>query len=224
MRNSSPHKTQGPLLDCRPHVPQRTCVGCRTMRAPQEFLRLACTPQGAVILDRSRRLPGRGVYVCCDVVCLRIALKPARLLAAFKQPVTVPTFDVVYQAAVSLLQDRLKACFGLARKAGAAVSGYASLHTALAHAKVGCLVLTKDIAASRAEEYYGWCAQQNIPYVTLFSKEELGRMLGRPSCSAVGFTVPRFCELLYATIASLGRLSSPDSFSEGASGLFPSSF
>ena len=223
MRNINPSKTEGPPLGRMPHVPQRTCVGCRTMRAPQDLLRLACTPQGEVILDRSGRLPGRGAYVCCDGACLRMALKPAKLVSAFKQPVTVPTFEAVYQAAVSLLQERLKAYFGLGRKAGAVVSGYASLRTALAHAKVGCLVLAADIAASRAEEYYGWCAQQDIPCVTLFSKEELGRILGRPSCSAAGFTAPRFCKLLFATIASLGRLCSPNGISAGASGLFQSS-
>jgi ribosomal protein L7Ae-like RNA K-turn-binding protein len=153
-------------------------------------------------------------------MCFRMALKPTKLMSAFKQPITVPTFEAVCQAAVSLLQERLNACFGLARKAGAVVSGYASLRTSLAHAKVDCLVLAEDIAASRAEEYYGWCVQQDIPYVTLFSKEEMGKILGRPSCSAAGFTSPRFCKLLYATIASLGRLRSPNGVSTGVSGLF----
>jgi predicted RNA-binding protein YlxR (DUF448 family) len=193
------------------------------MRAPQDLLRLACTPQGEIILDRSGRLPGRGAYVCCDVVCLRMALRPAKLRSAFKQSVTVPTFEAVYQAAVSLLQERLGACFGLARKAGVVVSGYAALRMALAHAKVDCLVLAEDIATSRAEEYYSWCTQQDIPFVTLFSKEELGRLLGRPSCSAAGFTTPRFCTLLYVTIASLGRLCSPNDMSARASSLFQSS-
>jgi ribosomal protein L7Ae-like RNA K-turn-binding protein len=152
-----------------------------------------------------------------------MALKPAKLVSAFKQPVTVPTLESMCQAAVSLLQERLNSYFGLARKAGAVVSGYTSLRTSLAHAKVSCLVLAEDIATSRAEEYYGWCAQQDIPYVTLFSKEELGRILGRPSCSAAGFTAPRFCKLLYATIASLGRLRSLSGISAGASSLFQSS-
>jgi predicted RNA-binding protein YlxR (DUF448 family) len=209
MRNSSWSKIADPPPSRMPHVPQRTCIGCGSRRAPHDLLRLACSPQGEVILDRSGRLPGRGAYVCCDVACLRRALKPAKLGSTFRQPVTVPTFETVYQAAIRLLQERLSACFGLARKAGAVVSGYASLRRALVHAKVGCLVVAEDIATSRAEEYYGWCAQQSIPYVILFPKEELGRMLGRPSCSAVGFTAPRFCGLLYTTMTSLGRLCSP---------------
>ena len=206
------------------HTPQRTCVGCSSRRAPRDLLRLGCTSKGEVMLDRSGRLPGRGAYVCFDAVCLRRALKPAKLASTFKQPVVVPTFEAVYQTAVVLLQERLKACLSLARKAGAVVSGYTSLRTALTHGKVVCVVLAEDIAASRAEEYHFWCIQQDIPCITLFSKEEMGRLLGRPSCSAAGFTEPRFCDLLGATMAPLGRLRSSDGFSEENSRLSQSSF
>lgn len=216
-------KAESPI-DHTKHTPQRTCVGCRSSRVPRDLLRLACTPQGEVLLDRSGRLPGRGAYVCFDVVCLRKALQPAKLVSAFKRPVIVPTFETVYQATVLLLQERLKACLSLARKAGVVVSGYAALRTVLAHAKVVCLVLAEDIAASRAEEYHFWCAQQQIPCMTLFSKEELGRLLGRPSCSAAGVTESRFCEFLCATMATLGGLCSSDGSTAETTRLFQSSF
>jgi hypothetical protein len=206
------------------HTSQRTCVGCRSRQAPQDLLRLTCTPQGEVLLDRSGRLPGRGAYVCFDAVCLRKAAQPAKLASAFKQPVVVPTFETLYQAAVLLLQERLKACLSLARRAGVIVSGYAALRTAFVHTKVVCLVLTEDIATSRAKEYHLWCAQQHIPCITLFSKEELGQLLGRPSCSAAGVTESRFCERLCAIMAPLGRLCSSDGSATGTTKLFQSSF
>src|SRR5438093_5125303 len=79
------------------HRAERTCIGCRAQREAYDLLRFACTPQGEVILDASGRAPGRGVYVCCDVRCLRKALKSAKLALAVKRPVTVPDFDRVYQ-------------------------------------------------------------------------------------------------------------------------------
>ncbi len=47
-------------------MPQRTCVGCRRVRAKPELVRLALGNRGQVTLDVSNRLPGRGAYLCAD--------------------------------------------------------------------------------------------------------------------------------------------------------------
>jgi predicted RNA-binding protein YlxR (DUF448 family) len=190
----------------RHHTPERTCLGCRTTRTQREVLRLVRTPQGQVVLDQSGRAPGRGVYVCYDVTCLQKALQPAKLTSALKHPVTVPTVEVVYQAVVRLLYERLGACLSMAQRAGALVSGYVALRRACAQARVLCLVCAEDIAAVRLVEYRAWCTPRGIPCITLFTKEELGRRIGKASRSAVGLTTPHFCELLGAMLASLERL------------------
>ena len=53
-------------------APERTCVGCRRRRPKHELVRLARTG-GDVRLDLSRRLPGRGAYVCPDPACVASA-------------------------------------------------------------------------------------------------------------------------------------------------------
>jgi predicted RNA-binding protein YlxR (DUF448 family) len=198
-------REQGKTL-ARRHA-ERTCLGCRAQRRAHDLLRFVCTPQGEVILDASRHAPGRGVYVCCDVTCLRKALKPAKLALALRRSVSVPDFEAVYQAVRSLLYKRLRACLGLGQKAGAVVSGYALLRRACAQARVLYIILAEDIAPGRAEEYRSWCLQYNVPYVTLFTKEELGHIIGKPSRSALGLTAPRFLEPLGVILASLERLS-----------------
>lgn len=189
------------------HGVERTCIGCRAQRGTHDLLRFACTPQGELVLDSSGRAPGRGVYVCCDVQCLRKALVPARLALALKQPVIVPDFDVVYQAVRGLLYKRLRACLGLGQKAGAVVSGYALLQKACAQGRVLYMILAEDIAPGRAGEYHAWCTQHNVPCVMLFTKEELGHIIGKSSRSALGLTAPHFLELLGAILTSLERLS-----------------
>ena len=92
------------------------------------------------------------------------------------------------------------------------MSGYMSLQKAFAQAKVACMVLAEDIAASRAEEYRVWCARQDIPCVTLFSKEELGRLIGRPDRSAVGFTAAHFCKPLCIALTSLEKWRSSEPY------------
>jgi ribosomal protein L7Ae-like RNA K-turn-binding protein len=150
------------------------------------------------------------MYVCCDVICLRKALKPAQLALTLKRPVVAPNFDMVYQEVRRLLYERLKTCLSLGQKAGAIVSGYMSLQQAFAQSHVLYILLAEDIATRRAEEYRSWCTQHSVPYVTLFTKEELGHIIGKPSRSAVGLTEPHFLKLLLARLASLERMQKAD--------------
>ncbi len=67
-----------------PHVPMRTCLGCRRRRPKREMLRLVRRADGHV--DTDVAASGRGAYVCEDVECLDRALKPGRLAHAFRKP------------------------------------------------------------------------------------------------------------------------------------------
>lgn len=54
------------------HTPVRTCVACRRRRSQAELVRLAATREG-VAVDRERRSPGRGAYVCPEADCIDAA-------------------------------------------------------------------------------------------------------------------------------------------------------
>jgi predicted RNA-binding protein YlxR (DUF448 family) len=187
-------------------APERTCIGCRTPRPVRELLRLACTPQGEMFIDSFGRVPGRGAYVCFDAACIRKALHPSKLKAAFKQSITAPPESAVYEAAMRTLRTRLGSYLSMAQKAGAAISGAIPLHRALAQRRIAYLVLAEDIAVARAQEYYTWCEQQDVPRLTLFSKADLGRLLGKSSRGAVGLTQMRFGEQLQMTAERLNLL------------------
>ena len=178
------------------------------------MLRLACTPQGDVFPDASGRAPGRGGYVCFDVACMRQALKPGKLAAALKQPVNVSSVESLCQSVIHLLHTRLGSYLSMAQKAGGAISGATPLHKALTQRQVRYLVLAKDMAATRAEVYHRWCRQQSIPWLTLFSKDELGQLLGKSERSAVGLTDMRFGEPLRATANTLLRLQADSAGAE----------
>lgn len=192
--------------DAKKHSPERTCVGCKLKQVPPSLLRLVCTPHNEVIVDSSGHAPGRGVYVCYSVLCLQKALQPTRLRAALKAPVVIPSFESIYHGMKALLDKRLGACLSMAQKAGAVVSGHAALHKAFSQKRVLWLIVAEDIVATRAEAYYAWCTQHNIRHVTLFTKEELGRLVGKSSRSAVGLTMLHFCELFSTFLTSLEQL------------------
>ena len=66
------------------HVPQRTCVACRTTSAKREFIRVVRTPEGRVAVDPTARAAGRGAYLCATRSCWDEALKKDRLAHALR--------------------------------------------------------------------------------------------------------------------------------------------
>lgn len=75
-------------------IPQRQCVGCRTMRDKRDLLRIVKAPDGTISLDTTGKKSGRGAYVCHDPECLKKARKSRALERTFE--VAIP--DSVYDA------------------------------------------------------------------------------------------------------------------------------
>lgn len=84
-------------------VPQRTCVGCRSVRSKRELVRIVRTPDKEVTVDATGQLAGRGAYVCPDEDCLELAYKGKRLERALQQPVPE---DVLTRLSQLLEQSR----------------------------------------------------------------------------------------------------------------------
>ncbi len=61
------------------HVPQRTCIACRSTEAKRGLVRVVRTPQGTVELDPTGKKNGRGAYVHESRACWDEALKKDRL-------------------------------------------------------------------------------------------------------------------------------------------------
>jgi predicted RNA-binding protein YlxR (DUF448 family) len=56
-------------------IPQRTCIGCGTIRNKKELLRIVRTPEQEVLLDPTGKKSGRGAYICPAMECLEKAFK-----------------------------------------------------------------------------------------------------------------------------------------------------
>lgn len=67
------------------HAPQRSCIGCRTVREKRDLVRVVLTPEGPLALDPSGKAPGRGAYLCGTESCLALAVKRKALERAFRQ-------------------------------------------------------------------------------------------------------------------------------------------
>ena len=76
-------------------IPQRQCVGCRTMKDKKELLRVVRTPEGEIVLDGSGKKSGRGAYVCPQAECLKKARKSRALERAFELAIPDPVYDAL---------------------------------------------------------------------------------------------------------------------------------
>ena len=67
------------------HIPQRTCVACRSERPKREMVRIVRAPDGAVGVDLTGKRSGRGAYLCLQPGCWQTALKRHALDKALKR-------------------------------------------------------------------------------------------------------------------------------------------
>ncbi len=75
-------------------IPKRLCVACREMSEKGELVRITKSKDGAISLDITGKLPGRGAYICKNVDCLARAKKTRALERAFAADIS----DAVYES------------------------------------------------------------------------------------------------------------------------------
>jgi uncharacterized protein len=88
------------------HVPQRTCVGCRTVMAKRSLIRVVRTPDGAVV-DPTGKLAGRGAYLHDSRPCWERGLKGA-LAGALKIELTAEDRERLAAFAATLPDEPVK--------------------------------------------------------------------------------------------------------------------
>ncbi len=76
-------------------IPQRQCVGCRTMKNKKDLIRVVKSPAGEISLDFTGKKSGRGAYVCPDPDCLARARKSKALERAFETAIPPEVYDAL---------------------------------------------------------------------------------------------------------------------------------
>jgi predicted RNA-binding protein YlxR (DUF448 family) len=160
----------------------RTCIVSRRPAGPDELVRFVVGPDGTVVPDLKRNLPGRGCWVTADREHVDKAVKKGAFARALKAQVTVPP-DLGGMVDRLLAKSALGA-LGLARKAGAVALGATKVEAAV-RSGAALLVLhateasedglRKIAQARRATAHIGG---PEIRAYKLFSEQELGLALG----------------------------------------------
>ncbi|MBM4305445.1 MAG: YlxR family protein [Deltaproteobacteria bacterium] len=57
------------------HGPIRQCIGCKKKKKKEEMIRFTLTADGRACMVGGRNQMGRGLYVCPDAFCIKMAKK-----------------------------------------------------------------------------------------------------------------------------------------------------
>ena len=122
----------------------RLCAVTRTRKSPDDLIRFVLSPDGAIVPDLARRLPGRGVWIGATRRDLAAAVRQKVFARSLKCSVLVPE-DLLDRVEI-LLKRRLAEAVSLARKAGELVTGFAQVDALIAQGRVAVLLHAADAA------------------------------------------------------------------------------
>jgi uncharacterized protein len=122
--------------------PLRLCAVSRSQRPVDDLIRFVLAPDGSIVPDLGRRLPGRGVWVEARRDKVAAAVRGRVFARSLRRPVIVAD-DLPYQVE-RLMARRLGEAISLARKAGLLVVGFAKVDELIARGKAVLLIHAAD--------------------------------------------------------------------------------
>jgi predicted RNA-binding protein YlxR (DUF448 family) len=179
---ADPELDNGPRTDRSATV--RMCALTRQVRPIDELIRFVVSPQGEVVPDLKRKLPGRGLWVSASHQAVAEAVRRNQFSKGFKRDRVAPTLAADTE---SLLLRSVVDALAMAAKAGQVVSGFSKVEGALEQGHVEALIHASDGALDGIRKLDA-IARQNagindesrkFPVVTVLTSEQLDLALGR---------------------------------------------
>ncbi len=167
------------------HMPAavaRMCVATRAVRPIGELIRFVAGPDGTVVPDLKRRLPGRGVWVTARRGVVAEAVKRRAFARGLRGDIRAPA-DLPAMVDRLLEQSALDA-LSMSYKAGAAVLGFAKVEMALSRGPVVARVRARDAGADGGRKLAGVLAGREpgaavVNLVEAFTSAQLDLAFGR---------------------------------------------
>jgi predicted RNA-binding protein YlxR (DUF448 family) len=163
----------------------RMCAVSREVRPVDELIRFVLSPQGEVVPDLKRKLPGRGLWITASRARVAEAVRRNQFSRGFKcdvraaQTLASDTEKLLVRSAIEAL--------AMAAKAGQVVSGFTKVEEALAGGQATALIHASDGAADGIRKLDAIVRQRGgnhgesliFPIVTELTSAELDLALGR---------------------------------------------
>jgi len=184
---ADPDLDNGPRTDRS--ATMRMCAVTRKVRPIGELIRFVISPQGEVVPDLKRKLPGRGLWVSASRQTVAEAVRRNQFAKGFKREIRArATLPADTEA---LLVRSAAEALAMAAKARQVVSGFSKVEGALAQGQAQALIHASDGAADGIRKLDAIVRQkrgnigesqdfpQDFPIVNVLTSAELDLALGR---------------------------------------------
>jgi predicted RNA-binding protein YlxR (DUF448 family) len=191
------------------HQPERTCIGCRGVFEKDEVVRIVAGPAGAVI-DYRDKLPGRAAYVCPRLECIKKAHSRDSLSRALHLRVPCPNAEEFVSQLIANITAKIRSLIIISAKAGKIAAGYSAVHDALEKQKVELLIFAEDLSEGTKEKVMA-SDSASLRLATLFTRDEMGKMLGRELVGVIGIQEKGLADVVWKEAERLkGLINSRD--------------
>lgn len=136
-----PEETTPPALAAATG-PLRTCIVTGMQMPPERMIRFVVGPDGDVVPDLARQLPGRGLWVTVERAAVEQAIARRLFSRAARAPVKAA--PELADRVERLLLDRVLEDLGRARRAGRAVAGFVRVEQMIGRRQAGLLIVADD--------------------------------------------------------------------------------
>jgi len=160
---------------------ERTCIVSKQCFDADELIRFVAGPQGNVVADLKRTLPGRGVWVRASREVVDEAVSKKLFARGLKKNVIVSSSlgDEIDQ----LLESAALAALGFARKASQCVAGSRNVDSAVRHGKAIGVLHAVDAAEDGIRKLSGAIHAsgldgRKVKVLQLFDSDKLSVALG----------------------------------------------
>jgi predicted RNA-binding protein YlxR (DUF448 family) len=153
--------------------PMRTCIVTGAEQTPDRMIRFVVGPEGDVVPDLGRGLPGRGLWVSAERAVVERAIAGRLFSKAARAAVKAP--PELAGRVERLLLVRALEDLGRARRAGRAVAGFVRVEQMIGRGQAGLLV----VADAADGDGLGKLRGSGLPIERLGDPETLGGVFGR---------------------------------------------
>jgi predicted RNA-binding protein YlxR (DUF448 family) len=170
---------------------ERRDVVTGEVMAEERLIRFVAGPDGTVVPDLARKLPGRGIWVAADRASVETAARKNLFARSAKAKLVAPK-DLADQVDRLLLRRVLDG-LGLAKRAGDLISGFEKVSSALTSGKAAWLIEASDGAPDGRRKILAVARKspRQPRMMAAFSAEELGLALGGENVIHTAFLAGR---------------------------------